>query len=637
MFEKQAGIYINLKLSVPNYNRAFYNFIKNKSEIMIKVIKNITILLIIQFVSISLFCEVRYVSKTAGLNSAPPYTSWAIACDSLQKCFDYCLSGDTVYVDRGIYRETLYIANKNITIIGVDSDECVLDGTGVDGKINKYVLCYFKNIEAKIKNITFKKKKIEESVNYYTLWFESSICIIDNCIIDSTLKGIRIDKKGNINNVIIKNAYEGIILSPYYDTSTFVINNNIIHTIPEGSFPTGIFSGQWGGIITISNNIILAEPDPNNYYGLELCSNRKVVISNNLIYGFGNNIYIYTSANNLGDTTFVLNNTLVNSISSSIMTSNFVENPKKYVIKNNILAHNGRGIAAYFNTEETDYNMFYNTTGDNYTNINVGLNDKIADPMFVKDTVADLGSDYDYKLQKFSPAIDAGDPNILDLDGSRSDMGMYGGPLGAKYVYNDLAPKPLKNLKAVYEQTSNRVKLTWTKSTEADFAMYYVYKDTTSNFIIDSTKRIGILTDTLFYDILNKGTQKVYYKVSAIDSAGNESRPGTEVNVTITENEEAVITENYDYELYQNYPNPFNPSTTISYSLKDPGEVRIKLYTITGELIKTLIEGNKSKGYNETKIDMSGYTSGIYLYRLEVTGAGKIPKFNDLKKMVYLK
>ncbi|MFH0735783.1 MAG: hypothetical protein V2B16_14050 [bacterium] len=45
----------------------------------------------------------------------------------------------------------------------------------------------------------------------------------------------------------------------------------------------------------------------------------------------------------------------------------------------------------------------------------------------------------------------------------------------------------------------------------------------------------------------------------------------------------------------------------------------------------------KNKGYNEKNIDLSGYTSGIYLYRIEVTGNGKIPVFNDLKKMVLLK
>ncbi|MFH0734298.1 MAG: T9SS type A sorting domain-containing protein [bacterium] len=604
---------------------------------MLKQYKYLLFNIFFVFASMQLFCEVRYVSKTAGLNSAPPYTSWATACDSLQKCFDYCLSGDTVYIDRGIYKETIYIYNKDLTIIGLDTDECILDGTGIEGKKSKYILCYFEKSNIKISNIMFKKNEPDLLHNYYAIFYLNGKCTINTSIIDSTRCGLRIDKGGDVNNVIIKNTYKGIILSPYYDNSILVINNNIIHALTEDTFPQGIYSGQWGGIITISNNIILTKPNSNNYYGIEICSNRKVVISNNLIYGFGNNIYIYTTATNLGDTTFVTNNTLLKSISSSIMASNFVENPKKYIIKNNILAHNGRGIAAYFHTEESDYNMLYNTTGEQYTNISVGDHDKIADPMFVKDTAADLGSDYDYKLQKFSPAIDAGDPDILDIDGSRSDMGMYGGPLGAKYIYTDLAPKPLKNLNALYEQDSNRVKLTWTKSTEADFAKYYVYKDINANFIIDSTKRIGILTDTLFYDILNKGTQKVYYKVTAIDNTGNESRPETEVNVTITKNEEVLITENLEYALYQNYPNPFNPNTTISYSLKEQGEVRIKLYTITGELIKTLIEGAKSKGYYETKIDMMGYTSGIYLYRLEVTGAGKIPKFSDLKKMIFLK
>ena len=65
--------------------------------------------------------------------------------------------------------------------------------------------------------------------------------------------------------------------------------------------------------------------------------------------------------------------------------------------------------------------------------------------MFVKDTLVNLSTNYDYRLQKFSPAIDRGDPNILDIDGSRSDLGMYGGPLGKKYIYNDYAPKPAKD------------------------------------------------------------------------------------------------------------------------------------------------------------------------------------------------
>ena len=136
------------------------------------------------------------------------------------------------------------------------------------------------------------------------------------------------------------------------------------------------------------------------------------------------------------------------------------------------------------------------------------------------------------------------------------------------------------------------------------------------------------------------------YNLSSVDAEGSHGIHNTKLVKKLLEdaianfNPTGVEVENglpTDFSLSQNYPNPFNPTTTISYSLKDESEVRIKIYAITGELIKTIIEGNKSKGYNETQIDLSNMASGIYLYRLEVTGKGKIPVFNDLKKMVLVK
>ncbi|MBK8661969.1 MAG: hypothetical protein IPN18_09250 [Ignavibacteriales bacterium] len=61
-----------------------------------------------------------------------------------------------------------------------------------------------------------------------------------------------------------------------------------------------------------------------------------------------------------------------------------------------------------------------------------------ADPMF------ENPDSNNYLLQMFSPLIDAGDPNILDVDGSRSDVGLYGGPYGQSYQYKDLPPKKPK-------------------------------------------------------------------------------------------------------------------------------------------------------------------------------------------------
>ncbi|MBI5662327.1 MAG: hypothetical protein HZC46_09290, partial [Ignavibacterium album] len=44
---------------------------------------------------------IRYVSKTG--SSTPPYTSWATAADSIQKCINICEYGDTIYVANGVY------------------------------------------------------------------------------------------------------------------------------------------------------------------------------------------------------------------------------------------------------------------------------------------------------------------------------------------------------------------------------------------------------------------------------------------------------------------------------------------------------------------------------------------------------
>src|SRR5690606_11100889 len=75
-----------------------------------------------------------------------------------------------------------------------------------------------------------------------------------------------------------------------------------------------------------------------------------------------------------------------------------------------------------------------------------GDSDRVADPMFVKDTLPNPQLDFDYHLQAFSPGIDKGDPDILDTDGSRSDIGLYGGPYGESYTYQELAPRYHDNL-----------------------------------------------------------------------------------------------------------------------------------------------------------------------------------------------
>jgi len=86
-----------------------------------------------------------------------------------------------------------------------------------------------------------------------------------------------------------------------------------------------------------------------------------------------------------------------------------------------------------------------------------------------------------------------------------------------------------------------------------------------------------------------------------------------------------------EYALAQNYPNPFNPSTEISYSLKQAGEVRIEVLNILGQRVATLFEGYLEAGDHSVSWDASAQASGVYLYRLT---AGE---FVETKKMMFLK
>ena len=74
--------------------------------------------------------------------------------------------------------------------------------------------------------------------------------------------------------------------------------------------------------------------------------------------------------------------------------------------------------------------------------------------------------------------------------------------------------------------------------------------------------------------------------------------------------------------LNQNYPNPFNSSTVISYHLARPGVIRLAIYSVAGQKVHVLAEGNKISGYHHVRWDgraNDGRTaaSGVYICRLE--------------------
>ncbi len=90
------------------------------------------------------------------------------------------------------------------------------------------------------------------------------------------------------------------------------------------------------------------------------------------------------------------------------------------------------------------------------------------------------------------------------------------------------------------------------------------------------------------------------------------------------------------FALNQNYPNPFNPTTQISFALPEASDVRIDVYNVLGQQVRTLVNSRLAAGMHEVTWDGrseggSSVSSGVYFYRL---AAGD---FSETRKMLMVK
>jgi 5'-nucleotidase/UDP-sugar diphosphatase len=91
-----------------------------------------------------------------------------------------------------------------------------------------------------------------------------------------------------------------------------------------------------------------------------------------------------------------------------------------------------------------------------------------------------------------------------------------------------------------------------------------------------------------------------------------------------------------EFKLFQNYPNPFNPSTEIAYTLPRDSYVKLFVYDILGQKVKTLVDEVQSAGPGKVIWDGANengekVASGIYFYKLSTA------EFSQTKKMLLLK
>ncbi len=553
--------------------------------------------------------EIRYASKTG--SSLPPYTSWATAADSIQKAIDVCSYGDTVYVGTGVYKETVDMI-QGLTLIGNGIDSTVIDGKNEnsDGDI------VLMSNHTKLQNFSIIS---DNDPNFYSDWcigvvdtldWECEVVINNNKCTSGKYGILSSNLYGQIQNNIIYNVKKGMDLATGLTHYYQLIQNNSIssryHCITPlyGARPEirnnilitseGSIYYSWGGdIIKMYNNIMLLNGDDPLYWAMSLGANH-VVVQNNILIGEWERGIV------CGDNFLVRNNVVMN-------------------CENGIVWTDGSNPTVRYNNCWNNGNNYVNKPDSVTTNISVN-------PMFVN---ADTGN---YQLQMFSPLIDAGDPGIFDLDGSRSDIGLFGGPFGRSYQYIDYPPLPPVEITGLVEE--NQVTLNWPMNSEADFSHYQVLREYNNSGIIET-----FLADTSFFtEYITGSVSEIKYLISSIDNQGMISSK-TE-KVIILSGVKNNLKTSPGYQLINNYPNPFNPSTKIIYFLEEESEVRLTVYDVKGEIIEELKNEREEAGWHEVNYNPGKkgetITSGIYLYVLEVRKNNRII-FSDMGKMIFLK
>jgi hypothetical protein len=73
-------------------------------------------------------------------------------------------------------------------------------------------------------------------------------------------------------------------------------------------------------------------------------------------------------------------------------------------------------------------------------------------------------------------------------------------------------------------------------------------------------------------------------------------------------------------------PNPFSDRTRISYSLSQAGPVRLRLYDVTGKLVRTLVDGPRPDGFSSLGIPRSTLGRGVYVLKLETESSAATRK-----------
>lgn len=163
------------------------------------------------------------------------------------------------------------------------------------------------------------------------------------------------------------------------------------------------------------------------------------------------------------------------------------------------------------------------------------------------------------------------------------------------------------------------------------------------SFIVYSrTGPIVVTPQTQHYRYQFQMTDPTDYVARVVMNCGTSNVTCYIDNVSVKENVPSDVGDKdpdirKDFVLYSNYPNPFNPTTTIKYSLPEPGHVTVEVFNLVGDLIAKVADVQQSAGLHQREFDGANLSSGVYFYRVEFKPGDNHKSHVSVNKMILLK
>ncbi len=166
------------------------------------------------------------------------------------------------------------------------------------------------------------------------------------------------------------------------------------------------------------------------------------------------------------------------------------------------------------------------------------------------------------------------------------------------------------------------VSITTDANGEANSISSWVFGDGTFQFCVDNVTKTGYT-----------------YNASAnvVTCASTDGSSSAAKNVVAKEVKIEDVEKDLGFKLAGNSPNPFNPVTTITYVLPENARVRLDIFNVLGQRVKTLVDGQVEAGINTVVWngkDAVGnqVSSGFYVYQITINNKDVLRK-----KMLMLK